>query len=83
MSARIVSIAVSRKKGTRKTVVEQAELTVDHGLVGDAHAGPGHRQVSLLPPKASNGPGKAGWTWASAIMLKTSPPRGSTGFVCP
>ena len=48
MNARIVSIAVSRKKGTRKTVVEQAELTVDHGLVGDAHAGPGHRQVSLL-----------------------------------
>jgi MOSC domain-containing protein YiiM len=45
---KIVSIAISRKKGTRKTCVEKADLTKDHGLEGDAHAGPWHRQVSFL-----------------------------------
>ena len=45
---KIVSIAVSRKKGTRKTLVERARVLENHGLEGDAHAGPWHRQVSFL-----------------------------------
>lgn len=44
----IVSIAVSKKKGTKKTTVHEALVLEDHGLEGDAHAGPWHRQVSLL-----------------------------------
>ena len=45
---KIVSIAVSRKKGTRKRLVESAEVLADHGLKDDAHAGDWHRQVSFL-----------------------------------
>ncbi len=45
---KIVSIAVSRKKGTRKTLVGRARVIKNHGLDGDAHAGPWHRQVSFL-----------------------------------
>jgi MOSC domain-containing protein YiiM len=45
---KIVSIAISRKKGTRKQVVEEARLIQDFGIEGDAHAGPWHRQVSFL-----------------------------------
>jgi MOSC domain-containing protein YiiM len=45
---RIRAISVSARKGTPKQNVPQAELQVDHGIVGDAHAGHGHRQVSLL-----------------------------------
>lgn len=45
---RIESIAASRKKGTRKTVVASAVVVRDHGLENDAHAGDWHRQVSLL-----------------------------------
>jgi MOSC domain-containing protein YiiM len=45
---RIESIAVSRKKGTRKTVLPSAVLVKDHGIEGDAHAGDWHRQVSFL-----------------------------------
>lgn len=45
---KIESIAVSKKKGTRKICVEQARIVVDHGIDGDAHAGNTHRQVSLL-----------------------------------
>lgn len=44
----IVSIAISKRKGTPKSAVEEASLLVDHGLEGDAHAGPWHRQVSFL-----------------------------------
>ena len=46
--ARITSINISPKKGTFKHPVEQAELRVDFGIVGDAHAGNWHRQISLL-----------------------------------
>jgi MOSC domain-containing protein YiiM len=45
---RIVSIASSTKKGTRKTQVDSAELRVNHGVIGDAHAGTWERQVSFL-----------------------------------
>jgi len=45
---KIESIAISKKKGTRKTRVEEAVLIAGHGLEGDAHAGDWHRQVSFL-----------------------------------
>ncbi len=46
--AKIVAVCTSRNKGERKTNVVQGVLVADHGLQGDAHAGPWHRQVSLL-----------------------------------
>jgi len=45
---RVNALSISRLKGTPKTGVPQASLKVDHGIVGDAHAGNWHRQVSLL-----------------------------------
>jgi MOSC domain-containing protein YiiM len=45
---KIVSIAYSTRKGTRKIPVDKAMLLKDFGLRGDAHAGPWHRQVSFL-----------------------------------
>jgi MOSC domain-containing protein YiiM len=45
---KIISIALSKKKGTTKTPVEEAVLIEDYGLENDAHAGPGHRQISFL-----------------------------------
>ena len=48
MDARIVAVCVSRNKGEKKTPVAQVELRAEHGIVGDAHAGNWHRQVSLL-----------------------------------
>ncbi|HEX9206347.1 MAG TPA: MOSC domain-containing protein [Candidatus Deferrimicrobiaceae bacterium] len=46
--ARVVAVNVSGRKGERKTPVPKATLVPDHGVERDAHAGPGHRQVSLL-----------------------------------
>jgi len=48
MSAHVVAVCISKNKGERKTPVDSAELQVEHGLAGDAHAGDWHRQVSLL-----------------------------------
>ena len=45
---KILAVCLSEKKGTLKVPVEKAELKEDWGIVGDAHAGKWHRQVSLL-----------------------------------
>ena len=45
---RIRAISVSQKKGTPKDNVRSAEVKCNFGIVGDAHAGDWHRQVSLL-----------------------------------
>ncbi len=42
------AVCTSERKGIPKRDVEHGQLQVDWGLVGDAHAGPWHRQVSLL-----------------------------------
>ena len=48
----IVSIAVSRTAGVPKRPVPKAYLAANHGIKGDAHAGPWHRQVSFLPAES-------------------------------
>ena len=45
---KILSINISKKKGEIKTPVNSAVLKANHGIVGDAHAGDWHRQVSFL-----------------------------------
>ncbi|MCP4747365.1 MAG: MOSC domain-containing protein [Desulfobacteraceae bacterium] len=45
---KIVSLAVSKTKGTQKSQVESARLIQNYGLEQDAHAGGWHRQVSFL-----------------------------------
>jgi len=46
--ASVLAVCISENKGERKTPVESVELREKHGIVGDAHAGDWHRQVSLL-----------------------------------
>lgn len=45
---KILAICISERKGTEKKEVSSAVLKPDWGIVGDAHAGRWHRQVSLL-----------------------------------
>lgn len=52
--AKVIATCISKNKGERKTPVAQVELRVDHGIVGDAHAGDWHRQVSLLAQESIN-----------------------------
>jgi MOSC domain-containing protein YiiM len=45
---RVLAVNISENKGTKKTNINSCALLKDFGLKGDAHAGPWHRQVSLL-----------------------------------
>ena len=64
---KVVSVNVSEEKGTPKVPVESIELAVDLGIRGDAHAGPGKRQVSLLAQESYDRFEKSG---ASRLCLK-------------
>ncbi len=46
--ARVVAVSVSETKGVQKVPQQVVRLVQGHGVQGDAHAGPWHRQVSLL-----------------------------------
>jgi MOSC domain-containing protein YiiM len=46
--AKVLAVNISEEKGVIKTPIEKGYFEVEHGLVGDAHAGKWHRQVSLL-----------------------------------
>lgn len=46
--ARVTSVNISEKKGTMKHPVPEIRLKLRHGIVGDAHAGDWHRQISML-----------------------------------
>ena len=48
MMAEVVSVNISEVKGVRKHPVPYIEVKCRHGIVGDAHAGDWHRQISLL-----------------------------------
>ena len=46
--ANVVSVNISERKGEQKHPVPEIQLKLRHGIVGDAHAGDWHRQISLL-----------------------------------
>ena len=46
--AHVTSVNISEKKGTVKHEVPEIQLRLRHGIVGDAHAGDWHRQISML-----------------------------------
>ncbi|HSB06098.1 MAG TPA: MOSC domain-containing protein [Thermodesulfobacteriota bacterium] len=45
---KVLAVNISEDKGTKKKNIESCAVLKDFGLKGDAHAGPWHRQVSLL-----------------------------------
>ncbi len=48
MTGKVLAVCISEHKGTQKKPVPEIQLRPDWGIVGDAHAGHWHRQVSLL-----------------------------------
>ncbi len=55
MSAKVISVNISDKKGMRKVPVEEILVKTDFGIEGDAHASSEwHRQVSLLALESIN-----------------------------
>jgi MOSC domain-containing protein YiiM len=48
----VEAVCLADAKGVQKHEVPEIVLRQDHGVEGDAHAGPWHRQVSLLAGEA-------------------------------
>lgn len=48
MPGRVLAVCTSENKGERKKPVDVVEVKENHGIVGDAHSGEWHRQISLL-----------------------------------
>lgn len=79
----VIAVCISEKKGERKHPVPEITLRRDHGIVGDAHAGNWHRQVSLLAEESVDTMRALGLTLAPGdfaeniltrgIVLKTLP----------
>lgn len=79
----VIAVCISEKKGERKHPVPEITLQRDHGIVGDAHAGNWHRQVSLLAEESVDTMRALGLTLAPGdfaeniltrgIVLKTLP----------
>ena len=54
MTAKIISVNISKDKGEKKHNIQKCMLIKDKGLKDDAHAGFMHRQVSLLAQESIN-----------------------------
>ena len=54
MEGKVLAVNISETKGVIKTPIDEGYFKIDHGLVGDAHAGKWHRQVSLLGIESIN-----------------------------
>ncbi|MBN2399353.1 MAG: MOSC domain-containing protein [Candidatus Aminicenantes bacterium] len=52
MKFKVESVNISAAKGVPKNEVAEITLKENFGIEGDAHAGPWHRQVSLLAAEA-------------------------------
>ena len=63
--ARVLAVCISARKGERKRPVGEIQLKLDHGIVGDAHAGSWHRQVSLLADESVDRMRQKGLTLAA------------------
>jgi len=48
IAGKVVSVNISKEKGTKKQPVEFVDVIENFGIKGDSHAGKWHRQVSLL-----------------------------------
>jgi MOSC domain-containing protein YiiM len=53
VTGRVLSVCTSAATGVQKRAVAAVVARADHGIEGDAHAGPWHRQVSLLADESA------------------------------
>lgn len=82
-NAAVLAVCISEQKGVQKHPVSEIQLKCGHGIVGDAHAGNWHRQISLLADESVDTMRKSGLTLAPGafaeniltrgIVLKTLP----------
>ena len=74
--AEVIAVCISEKKGTVKRPVPHIDVKLRHGIVGDAHAGPWHRQISLLADESVDTMRALGLTLAPGAFAENVLTRG-------
>ena len=74
--AEVIAVCISEKKGTVKHPVPHIDVRVHHGIVGDAHAGDWHRQISLLADESVDTMRAMGLTLAPGAFAENILTRG-------
>lgn len=52
--AKVLAVCISKKRGLPKKEMPYIDIKKAHGIIGDAHAGDWHRQISLLTTESIN-----------------------------
>ncbi len=74
--AEVIAVCISEKKGTVKHPVPYIDVRAHHGIVGDAHAGDWHRQISLLADESVDAMRALGLTLAPGAFAENVLTRG-------
>ena len=74
--AEVIAVCISEKKGTVKHTVPCIDVRCRHGIVGDAHAGDWHRQISLLADESVDTMRAMGLTLAPGAFAENILTRG-------
>ena len=68
--AKVTAVCISEHKGTKKHPVERITVKENHGIIGDAHAGSWHRQISLLAQESVDEMRRTGLTLHENILTE-------------
>lgn len=79
----VKAVNISETKGVIKIPVDEGTFKVDHGIVGDAHAGNWHRQVSLLSRESADKVRAAGLEIADGRFAENLTTEGVELFTLP
>ena len=74
--AEVIAVCISEKKGTVKHTVPYIDVRLHHGIMGDAHAGDWHRQISLLADESVDTMRALGLTLAPGAFAENILTRG-------
>ena len=74
--AEVIAVCISEKKGTVKHTVPHIDVKRHHGIVGDAHAGDWHRQISMLADESVDTMRAMGLTLAPGAFAENILTRG-------
>ncbi len=75
-ASEVVAVCISERKGEKKIPASSIELRKGYGIVGDAHAGPWHRQVSLLADESIDRMRRLGLTVGAGDFAENITTRG-------
>ena len=83
MKGTVIAVCISERKGVKKHPVPSVTVKEHHGIIGDAHAGDWHRQISLLADESVDKMREKGAVLQRVISPRISSQKVSISKICP